>query len=305
LKRVIIAGGTGHIGSSIAGRLVREGYAVTILSRSMLDSEQPSLRYAYWDGVTFGSWTKYIDESEVVINLCGKSVNCRYTESNKLKLIQSRGKPTLLLGEAIKNSLTPPRLWINASSSAYYGFSSEVKDERAGAGSDFPSRICVEWEKAFMSTYTPATKKIAWRLGVVLQHDKGLILPFVGLVKSFIGGRLGSGKQYFTWIDEEDFLNAALWTIESPLAVGIYNFTSPEPVTNEKFMKVLRDVLGVRTGIPLPEWLLKIGGKIIGTEPYLVLDGRRILPARLLDSGFRFQYGDIESSLNHLFKKDN
>lgn len=305
MKRVLIAGGTGHIGSSIAGRLVKEGYAVTILSRSMLESERPSLRYAYWDGVNFGSWTKYIDESEVVINLCGKSVNCRYTESNKLKLIQSRVKPTLLLGEAIKNSLTPPRLWINASSSAYYGFSTEVKDERAGAGSDFPSRICVEWEKAFMSTYTPATKKIAWRLGVVLQHDKGLILPFVGLVKSFIGGRLGSGKQYFTWIDEEDFLNAALWTIESSLAVGIYNFTSPEPETNEKFMKVLRDVLGVRTGISLPEWLLKIGGKIIGTEPYLVLDGRRILPARLLDSGFRFQYGDIESSLNHLFKKDN
>jgi uncharacterized protein (TIGR01777 family) len=259
------------------------------------------VRYTWWDGETLGTWTKYLDEADIVINFCGKSVDCRYTESNKKKLIQSRVTPTLLLGNAIKNSSTPPKVWINASSSAYYGFSTAVLDESATHGNDFPARICVEWEKAFFSSQTPSTRKVAWRLGVVLQRNKGLILPFIILVKSFLGGKLGSGKQYFTWIDEDDFLNAALWTIENSSAIGAYNVTSPEPVTNEVFMKTLRKGIGVPSGISLPSWLLRIGGKIIGTEPYLILDGRRIIPTKLQASGFQFNYPDIQNSIDHLF----
>lgn len=302
MKRVIIAGGSGHIGSSLVNKLAKEGYDVTILTRRVVDSQHPSLRYIHWDGITVGPWTKYVDESDIVINLCGKSVDCRYTKSNKLKLIHSRVMSTQLLGNAIKNSLAPPKIWINASSSAYYGFSTEIMDESAAPGNDFPARICVEWEKAFAASQTPTTRKIAWRLGVVLQRNKGFLQPFVRLVKSFLGGKLGSGRQYFTWIHEEDFLNAALWTIENPLANGAYNITSPEPVCNAQFMEALRKAVGVRTGFSLGERAIQMGGMLIGTEPYLILEGRRIIPKRLVDSGFKFQYPEIQNALNDLFK---
>jgi len=160
----------------------------------------------------------------------------------------------------------------------------------------------VQWEQAFFSAHTPVTKKIAWRLGVVLQPKKGLMLPFVRLAKSFLGGKLGTGNQYFTWIHEEDFLNAALWTIRNPSAEGVYNITSPEPVTNAVFMDALRKAVKAPIGISLPTWLIQIGGKIIGTEPYLILDGRRVVPDRLIDAGFQFQYATINNSLNNLFR---
>lgn len=304
MKNVLIAGGTGHLGSSLANRLVSEGYKVGILTRNAATSNTTSINYVHWDGENLGSWIEHLYETDIVINLCGKSVDCRYTESNKLKLIRSRVNATTLLGDAIKRSEKPPRLWINASSSAYYGFSSEEKDEQAVAGNDFPARICIEWEKAFMGSLSPSTRKVVWRLGVVLQPDKGFIKPFERLVKSFLGGSLGSGQQYFTWIHEEDFLNAALWTIENTHAFGAYNLTSPEPVINTDFMTALRKAIGVSAGFSLPEALLKIGGTIIGTEPYLILDGRRIIPGRLLQSGFSFRYAKIQEALNNLYKRN-
>lgn len=299
-----MAGGTGHIGSSLGQRLVAEGYTVNILTRDTKKRKTDLFNYTYWDGENLGSWTEQLHKTDILINLCGKSVDCRYTASNKLKLIGSRVNATTLLGDAIKRSENPPRLWINASSSAYYGFSSQVKDEKASAGNDFPARICVEWEKAFLGSLAPATRKIAWRLGVVLQPGKGLIKPFERLVRNFFGGKLGSGEQYFTWIHEHDFLSAALWTIENTKASGAYNLTSPEPVTNADFMTAMRKAIGVSIGFALPTPLLTIGGTIIGTEPYLILDGRRIVPSRLLESGFTFRYAKIQDALTNLYKSD-
>lgn len=301
MKNIVIAGGTGHLGSSLSKKLVQQGHEVTVLTRTVPDNPGATVRFVQWDGETQGSWTDYIDGADVVINLSGKSVNCRYSESNKLKLIQSRVRSTEALGLAIRNSPTPPKVWVNASSSAYYGFSYAVMDENASPGSDFPARICVEWEKSFNKIETPHTRKIAWRLGVVLQRRQGLILPFVNLVRGFTGGKLGSGKQYFTWIHEDDFLDAAVWTIENDDASGPYNLTSPEPVTNENFMKALRESLGVSIYFSIPELLLKLGGKIIGTEPYLILEGRRIIPARLSTAGFTFKHPNIDGALQNLF----
>jgi len=301
LEKVIIAGGTGHIGSSLVDRLIKEGFDVRILTRKVPTKDSEN-RYLHWDGESHGPWVAELDGADILINLCGKSVDCRYTEANKIALIQSRVKTTKLLGEAIGKCQHPPKLWINSSSSAYYGFSQKLVNEYGEAGDDFPASICVQWEEAFFSAHTPLTKKIAWRLGVVLQPKKGLILPFVRLAKSFLGGKLGTGNQYFTWIHEEDFLSAALWTIRNANAEGIYNITSPEPVTNAAFMDALRKAVGVPVGISLPTWLIQIGGKIIGTEPYLILDGRRVVPDRLVDAGFRFQYAAIDISLANLFR---
>ena len=301
VKKIVIAGGTGHLGSSLANRLIQEGHSVRMFTRKVPKNNSRIL-YSYWDGETPGPWIRDLDGSDVLINLCGKSVDCRYTEANKLKLIASRVKSTTLLGQAIGKCKKPPSLWINSSSSAYYGFSEKIVNEYCQPGDDFPATICVKWEHAFFSTQTPGTRKVAWRLGVVLQSGKGLIEPFVRLAKSGIGGKLGTGKQYFTWIHEKDFLNAAMWTINHPSVAGVYNLTSPEPVTNAVFMNALRGAVGVPLGISLPSWLIYLGGKIIGTEPYLVLDGRRVVPDRLLDSGFEFSFPGINHCLSDLFK---
>lgn len=246
----------------------------------------------------------HLEGSFALINLSGKSVNCRYTEKNKKELIESRTKTTSLLAEAISKLEAPPRVWVNASSTAIYGFSDQELDERAGPGADFPAQICVQWEEAFWNTEVSSTRKLAWRLGVVLQKDRGLILPFRNLVKFGAGARIGSGKQYFTWIHEEDFLNAALWTINNENADGYFNLSSPEPVTNETFMRALSTASGSRFTLPLPGWVVRVGGMITGTEPYLVLDGRRIVPSRLLELGFKFRYPEINRALKTLVTKN-
>ena len=302
MKKIIIAGGTGHIGSSLADYFIQRGHDVRVLTRKV-SKRNSQFSITLWDGVNPGSWMQDLEGSDVLINLCGKSVDCRYTKANKLKLIESRVNTTTLLGQAVTECKKPPSLWINASSSAYYGFSDKIVNEDSGPGDDFPATICVKWEQAFFSLHTPETRKVAWRLGVVLQSGKGLIAPFVRLAKSYMGGKLGTGNQYFTWIHERDFLNAAIWTIDNSTAEGVYNLTSPEPVTNVVFMNALRNAIRVPIGISLPTWLVHFGGKIIGTEPYLVLDGRRVVPRRLMDSGFKFRFPEIKHCLNDLFKE--
>src|SRR5687768_16815671 len=183
VKKIVIAGGTGHIGSSLATRLLREGYDVRVLTRRIFTKDS-AISYVAWDGESPGPWMKELDGADVLINLCGKSVDCRYTKSNKVKLIQSRVRTTALLGRAIAECKKPPALWINSSSSAYYGFSEKIVNEYSRPGDDFPASICVQWEQSFFSVHTPNTRKLAWRLGVVLQPRKGLIVPFVRLAKS-------------------------------------------------------------------------------------------------------------------------
>ena len=303
MKKVVIAGGTGHLGVALAEHFVTAGNEVTVLTRRYPGSIVKGVHYILWDGIHTGEWSNSIDGSDIVINMCGKPVACRYTQRNKRELIRSRTETTTLIGQAIQQSSLPPSLWINASSSAYYGFSDASKDERDEAGHDFPARICVEWEDAFWNVPVSKTRKIAWRLGVVLQRNRGLILPFQNLVKSYVGGRLGSGKQLFTWIHEDDFLRAAQWTIETPGTNGVYNITSPEPVTNAQFMASLRKVMNYKVYFALPSWLLYLGGHITGIEPSLVLKGRSVLPGRLLQGGFTFRFGGIEPALQELFNK--
>lgn len=304
MKKVVIAGGSGHLGTSLAEYLHGVGYEVTILTRNNSIRQVPDVTYQIWEGATLGDWTKTIDGSDIVVNVCGKPVACRYTERNKRELIRSRTATTSLIGEAIQRAVSPPSLWINASSSAFYGFSDQTMDEDNPAGDDFPAQICVAWEKAFWDASTPDTRKVSWRLGVVLQRNRGLILPFTNLVKSFVGGKLGSGKQFFTWIHEDDFRRAAQWTIENPNAEGIYNLTSPEPVTNVQFMSSLRKAMDTKLYISLPSWLLFLGGKITGVEPSLILNGRSIVPTRLQKSGFTFHHGKIEPALRDLFSRE-
>jgi uncharacterized protein (TIGR01777 family) len=302
MKKIIIAGGTGFLGHLLLSRLTKESMNLIVLTRKIPSSRISQVKYVLWDGLNQGEWTKELEESDVLINLSGKSVNCRYTNKNKRKLIESRVNSTLALDTALQNTVKPPRLWINASSAAYYGFSDKILDENSPAGDDFPSEICKKWEEAFFSNKLSNTRKVALRLAVVLQPNQGLIKPFVWLVKSFFGGKLGSGKQYFTWIHQEDFIRSIIWFMTNHDKSGVYNITAPESITNEEFMRELRKALKIPFGISSPTWLIKIGGKIIGTEPELVLKGRAAIPRRLLIEDFQFTYPKLHESIYNLFE---
>jgi len=304
MGKIIIAGGTGHLGTLLADSLRRESNKLYILTRRIPGQGNPEATYVLWDGKSTGTWKEILEGADVVINLCGKSVNCRYTPSNKEELISSRVESTRALGNAIRETANPPILWINASSAAYYGFSEEIMDEMSPAGNDFPAEICQKWEEAFDSYKLEHTRKVALRTGVVLQRKKGLILPFMRLVYTFMGGRQGSGRQYFTWIHEDDFLESIHWIIQHTNAHGAYNITSPQPVRNEEFMASLREAMGIFFGFPSPAWLVHFGAGLIGTEPDLVLKGRYIKPARLLQEGFEFRHPEIRMALKHLLKND-
>ncbi len=302
MTKVVIAGGTGHLGSLLTERFVKEDGKtnVIVLTRRIPIKRYPLVSYVLWDGKNVGEWVKVLEAADVLINLCGRSVNCRYTEINKKRLVASRVESTEILGKAIQGCAAPPKVWINASSAASYGFSDIALDESAPPGVDFPSELCKKWEGSFYTHPLDDTRRLTLRLAVVLQRRRGLILPFMRLARYFVGGPQGSGKQYFTWIHEEDFFKGIKWLINNPNASGVYNVTAPEPVVNAEFMAALRKAMKIPFGLPIPSFLIHIGGKIIGTEPYLVLKGRKVLPVRLLEEGYEFDFPKIEVALENL-----
>lgn len=300
MRKVVIAGGTGHLGSLVTEHFVNSNVKVVLLTRKLPPKGNPLVSYTLWDGKTLGEWSEVLESTDVVLNFSGKSVNCIYTKKNKEKLISSRVESTRILGEAIQRAENPPKIWINASSAAYYGFSDKPMDESAPAGTDFPAEICKNWENAFYNVNLDNTRRVALRLGVVLQRKKGLILPFVRLARFFLGGKQGSGEQQFSWIHEKDFIRSIQWFLENNTAIGSYNATAPEPICNKRFMGTLRDALGIPFGIPIPSFLIRLGGRVVGTEPDLVLKGRKVVPKRLLNEGFEFNFPEIDKSLNDL-----
>jgi uncharacterized protein len=302
--KVVIAGGTGFLGTSLIQFLQQKtGVEITVLTRHM----QPAagdVSYVQWDAKTPGRWMQAIDECDAVINLVGKSVNCRYTSKNKHEIIRSRVDATLAIGKAIEQSAYPPKVWINAGSAAIFGNDSDsVNDEYSSLGTGFSAEVCKQWEQAFFSTNTPSTRKIVLRMGLVFQKDIGLLQPFIKLAKAGLGGTIGSGNQYLSWIHENDFLNIIYHSLVDESYEGIIHCTSPCPVTNEHFMRALRKALNCTFAIPNPSVFVKLGALIIGTEPVLVLTGRSVISRILKEKAFNFQYPVIEDALQHLINK--
>ncbi|HTF82890.1 MAG TPA: TIGR01777 family oxidoreductase [Cytophagales bacterium] len=301
-KKIVIAGGTGFLGQALIRKFEGQGYEIVVLTRKP-KAPQGKVTYVQWDAKTLGPWATSLERSAALINLTGRSVNCRYTESNKKEMVASRVDATRILGVAILGSNAAPKVWINASSAAIFGYSEdEIKDEEAVLGAGFVSEICQQWEAAFHSA-TPHTRKVILRIGVVLQPKIGLLQPFVNLVKWGLGGKLGSGQQYFSWIHEADFLEIVHTAIHDDAFVGTFHATSPHPVKNQEFMRSLRQAAAVPYGIPNPSWTLKLGAVFIGTEAELVLRGRRVVPKRLQDQGFQFKYPHIQEAVAELLRK--
>lgn len=305
--RIVLAGGSGFIGQSLSRKLaekdwVNHPYEVVILSRTPRSPDGP-IHYKEWDGKTLGPWGDLVDGAEAIINLTGKSVNCRYTKKNRQEIVDSRVDSIRILGEAILKCKNPPKVFIQSSSLAIYGDSKDrICDENAPPGQGFSVETCLIWEKTFNELKIPQIRKVLLRIGFVLGREGGVLDTLVGLTKKYLGGTVGNGQQYISWLHEDDLNEMFAKAIENPNMQGVYNATGPNPVTNQVFMKELRSVLKKPWSPPAPRWALYIGAWFMRTEPSLALTGRRCLPVRLTQENFKFRNTDLKRTLEQLLK---
>jgi len=300
-KTIVLAGGSGFLGASLANKLREIGYAVVVLTRGANRTNE-GVEFVSWDGATQGEWSRAVDGAEAVVNLTGKSVNCLYTPSNKREIYESRLRSVAAVAEAVRAAERPPRVVVQASSLAIYGDTRDVCAEDAPHGSGFAVDVCERWEDAFYRDPLPAgTRKVALRVGFALGRGGGALAPLVRLAKSGLGGTIGSGKQYISWIHIDDLNEMFVRAIQDDSIEGTYNATGPTPVTNKEFMKALREALGKRWAPPAPAPLVALGAvAFMRASPSLALTGRRCVPARFQREGFRFRYSKLEDALKDL-----
>lgn len=299
-KTIVIAGGTGFIGEGLIDYFSANNRLI-ILSRQP-KADRPNVTYQYWDGRTLGEWAGSLDGADLLINLAGKSVNCRYTEANKAAIFASRTNSTAILGEAVKNAKNPPALWINSASATIYRHAEDrPMDEFTGEmENDFSVQVCKKWEKTFNDITLPHTRKVVLRIAVTLGRQGGVMTPYLNLVKFGLGGRQGNGRQMFSWVHMEDLARMMEWLYGHPECTGTYNCSAPNPVTNKTFMQTLRKAAGHVFGLPASAWMLKIGAALIGTETELLLKSRWVLPTRITQAGFTFKYPQLQGAFENI-----
>lgn len=300
-RRVVLAGGSGFLGQCFAKELLAAGGEVDVLTRS------PGLnilgRAVAWDGSSVGAWARVLEGAASVVNFTGKSVNCRYTPSNRRLILESRLRSVEALCAAFKLCTTPPATLVQAASLAIYGNPGPALcDESAPPGSGFSVEVCQRWEEAFNRCEVPSTRKVLFRIGFVLGLSGGALEPLARLARFGLGGSAGSGQQYISWLHSADLNRMLLWAIDSKDAVGTYNAAGPTPVTNAEFMATLRRAVGRPWSPRVPAWMVKEGARAMRTEPELVLSGRRCIPRRLLEQGFQFTYPDLNVALADILK---
>jgi uncharacterized protein len=297
--KIVIPGGAGQVGHILARHFHGEGHSVTVLSRS---PHAAAWRVVPWDGVTLGPWIEELDGSDICINLAGRSVNCRYTPANRSSILESRVRSTQVLNQAMAVLQHPPSVWLNASTATIYRHALDrPMDEATGefGGNEpgapdtwnFSIQVAKAWEKAFFSTPTPGTRKVALRSAMTLSPDPGGVFDvFLGLVRHGLGGTTLPGNQYVSWIHEADFIRAIEFLIEQQDIAGAVNLASPNPLPNRDFLHILRRAWGTCIGLPTARWMLEVGTFFLRTESELILKSRQVVPGRLLDAGFEFCY---------------
>jgi hypothetical protein len=297
--KIVIPGGTGQVGAVLARAFERDGHEVVMLSRGASAGPWRTVR---WDAETLGPWAGEIDGADVVINLAGRSVNCRYNAANRKEIVDSRVKSTTAVGRAIAQAKRPPRVWLQASTATIYAHRFDAaNDEATGIlGGDEPHApdtwrfsidVAKAWERAAEEAATPRTRKVLLRSAMVMSPDEdGIFDTLLRLVRFGLGGRAADGRQYISWIHDEDFIRALNWLIEHEDMNGPVNLAAPEPLPNGDFMRELRQAWGTRIGLPATAWMLEIGAVFLRTETELILKSRRVVPGRLLASGFAFRF---------------
>ncbi|NER15133.1 TIGR01777 family protein [Leptobacterium flavescens] len=301
MKTLVLAGGSGFLGNILIEYFKNKFDKIIILSRSKTHTEG-KLQFVKWDAKTLGSWVNYLNNSDVLINLAGKSVDCRYNQKNKDLILSSRLDSTNVLNKAILRLSHPPKLWINSSTATIYRHSTDKEmDEYSGEiGSDFSMDVAKFWEHTFFATSLPETRKVAIRTSIVLGKQGGALLPILKLTKLGFGGRQGTGDQLVSWIHKTDFARAVEFIIDHKHIEGIINVVAPKPVKNKAFMESVRKNLRMFFGFPLNEGFLKLGARVINTETELILKSRNVIPLKLQQKGFYFLYPSLESALKDL-----
>lgn len=300
--RVVLAGGSGFLGRALSEEFARAGYEVVVLTRKV-GRGGGRVRRVFWDGETVGEWARELDGAEAVFNLAGRSVQCRHTAKNRREIVESRVRSVEAVGRAMRACEVPPKVLVQAGSLAIYGDAGRrVCDEGAPAGRGFPVEVCLRWERAFDSLNLPATRKVLLRVGFVLGRDGGALPTLARLTRVYLGGTIGEGHQYISWIHVRDFCRLALWCVERTEAESVFNATGPCPVTNAEFMCELRCALKRPWSPRTPAWLVRLGAFLLRTDPELALEGRRCIPERLVEKNFKFMYTNLESALADLLQ---
>jgi uncharacterized protein (TIGR01777 family) len=310
MKKIVIAGGSGFLGNVLAAHFQEAGYTVTVLTRSPKVMTN-GIRQVPWDGRTPGAWAQELEGAAAVINLAGRSVNCRYNEQNRKLILESRIHPTRAIGEAIARCKTPPRVWLNASTATIYKHTfgpawddfGEIGDTLK-AKDKFSIEVATAWERTLNEMPTPGTRKVAMRAAMVLGTDKNSVFPMLlRLAKFGLGGKMGDGKQFVSWIHERDFCRAVEWLITHEKLSGAINIAAPNPVTNAEMMKIFREICHMPIGLPAATWMLEIGAFFLRTETELIIKSRRVISGRLMESGFTFNFPLLRSALENLQTK--
>jgi uncharacterized protein (TIGR01777 family) len=306
-RRVVLAGGSGFLGQALASHFLNSGWDVVILTRSP-NRRGAGVREAQWDGRTIASWRQELDGANALVNLTGKSVNCRYNSGNRREILESRVNATRVVGEAIGLCAKPPPVWLNASTATVYkatfgaAWDESGEIESASEAQDaFSVEVAQAWEGALEQADTPRTRKVAMRMGMVVGLDKNSVFPVLRrLVRLGLGGKMGSGNQYVSWMHIVDYCRAVEWLISHDNLVHPINVVAPNPVPNREMMRILRRACGAPFGLPASRWMLEVGAFIMRTETELLIKSRRVIPGRMLESGFQFQFPTIEEAFRDL-----
>ncbi|HVZ65973.1 MAG TPA: TIGR01777 family oxidoreductase [Lacunisphaera sp.] len=310
-KKAVLAGGSGFLGRTLASRLASKGWEVVILSRDPERILVPApaagaIRAVWWNAETAGGWRKELDGATAVVNLAGRSIHCVHTLENSAEILESRLNATQALGRALGMAKQPPAVWVQCSAAGYYGNAEdEVRDESAPPGRGFLAEVCRRWEEAANTVDLPGCRRVTLRLGVVLDRQAGALPVLTRLVRHYLGGPAGTGRQYFSWIHGEDAGSIFQEAIVRDDFTGVYNAAAPEPVRNRELMAELRRKLGRPWCPAAPAWVVRVAARRwLDTEPALVLQGQRLAPARLLAAGFEFKYPQLAAALADLLKTD-
>jgi uncharacterized protein len=315
--RIVIPGGSGQVGRLLAQHFQERGHHVTVLTRGPYSAPWHTV---HWDGEHAGQWVEHLEQADVCINLAGQSVNCRYTRTNRDAIYDSRIRTTRLLGRVIASLSDPPKVWLNASTATIYRhaldrlmdeFSGEIGGHEAISARrrapdtwNFSIRVATDWEDAFFSAFAPDTRKVAMRSAVVMSPTPGgAVALLLNLVRLSLGGTQGNGRQFVSWIHALDFARAVEFLIARDDMEGVVNISSPNPLPNREFMAALREAFGMPNGIPAPRPLLELAALVLRTETELVLKSRRVVPRRLLDAGFEFQFPEWPQAADDLVRQ--
>ncbi len=310
-NKIVLAGGSGFLGGELARHFATLGWEIVVLTRT--PAVRPDrVREVAWNAKSLGNWASELDGAEVVVNLTGRSVDCRYNARNRREIMESRVNSTRVIGTAIAQCQTPPRVWLNASTATVYAHtfgpphdeSSQDMDSATDAKDAFSVEVAQAWECALNDAATPQTRKVALRTSMVLGLGRNSVFPVLRrLTKLGLGGRQGSGKQFVSWLHIEDFCRAIEWIIAHEELNGAVNICAPHPLPNAEMMSTFCNVCSMPVGLPATEWMLEIGAFFLRTETELILKSRRVVPGKLLTSGFEFHFPKFHDALVALEKK--